>query len=103
MSFLNEINDISAVQVEQKPTVKLQELEVGKKFKILNVKAVKGKFGESILVELEDCITFLPNRCTDVYKEHIKEFKKGVYFLEFIGLQELPKGFKPRILFKITN
>lgn len=103
MSFLNEINSVSSAEVVEKPIVKLVDLEQGKKFKIHEIKAVNGKFGEVIVVELDDFKVFLPKRCSDVYKKHLKEFSEGTYFLEFLGIQELPKGLKPRTLFKITN
>lgn len=49
MSFRNAVNDISSPEVVEKPTVKLYDLEMNKKFKILLI-----KFGESVL-DLADC------------------------------------------------
>lgn len=102
MSFLNEINQASSSLVEEKPLLKVQELPQEEKFKIIGLKIVNTRFGEAILAELDHSKVFLPKRVTEVYKAHLEEFSKNTYFLEYLGLQELPKGLKPRVLFKIS-
>lgn len=38
------------------------ELEIGVSDRVLNIKKFKSPFGESVLVELEECVLILPKR-----------------------------------------
>lgn len=90
MNF-NEVNRLG--QIDFLPTKKLSSLETGKKYKITNVKQVKTKFGERIVVEIKDSFTvFLPQRVCkfiienqDYLKNLSEECKNKNIYLEYFG------------------
>ncbi|KAL1487821.1 hypothetical protein ABEB36_015471 [Hypothenemus hampei] len=58
---LQQINEACQVK-PQKPIQKLKELAINEPRKITCAKCVSGKFGTQILIELDDCVVFLPKR-----------------------------------------
>ena len=74
-----------ATTVTRKPKRSLKELLIDRKYQILNVKIVKGLYGEVPLVELNDCVVFLPGRVTSVIKENIDHFQSKQYALIYKG------------------
>lgn len=104
MSFLDKINQVSSAEVENKPKIKLQELPVGEKFHIVSLRVIKHPtYGETILVELDEKVTFLPKRVTNIYKEHLSSLQSGEFCLVFKGLQQLNGVPHPRTLFEIVE
>ncbi|KAG5872852.1 hypothetical protein JTB14_017533 [Gonioctena quinquepunctata] len=62
-----------------KPVIKLKNLIVGKEYKIHTAKLVQTKFGEAVLLEIEENVVFLPQRVTDEYKPQIANFPLEKY------------------------
>ncbi|KAL1488167.1 hypothetical protein ABEB36_015125 [Hypothenemus hampei] len=58
---LQQINEACQIK-PQKPIQKLKELAINEPRKITCAKCVSGKFGTQILIELDDCVVFLPKR-----------------------------------------
>ncbi|KAJ3655769.1 hypothetical protein Zmor_014882 [Zophobas morio] len=68
---LNELNKIG--KCETKPKLNPDELKIGEKYPICDVKKVKGKFGDCVLVELEEGVIFLPKRMADNMSDDLIE------------------------------
>lgn len=81
--------DLKAVNsqalVNQKPIKKLKDFTLNNPFKILAAKIVKGKFGKVVLLELEDCSTFLPSRMTEVIRGKENHLSNGNYAIVYKG------------------
>lgn len=84
---LNKIN--SASLLEAKEVIKLSDFTPNVPLPIQSAKLVKTKFGESILLEFEDRITFLPKRVVSTLKNHLDEFSNGKYSIVFEGLKDV--------------
>lgn len=76
---LSQIN--AAALVQQKPTKKLKDLPKDQLFPIISAKAVKGKYGKCILLELDEFVVFLPNRMTSVLQGKESNFLHKNYKL----------------------
>lgn len=88
MSSLETLNQISTAEVENKHKGKAQELPVDKKFRIVSLTVIKHTiFEETIFVELEDKVTFLPKRVTEIYTKLLSDLQSGEYYLVFKGLE----------------
>ncbi|KAJ8964151.1 hypothetical protein NQ314_005092 [Rhamnusium bicolor] len=88
--------------IENKPLVKLSELPLDAPHPTISLKVTKGKFGESIFVELEDKAVFLPKRVTDYLKPNIKKFTTLKYSLIYRGTKEVGKP-QPANQFEIVD
>lgn len=99
---LTAINKISLLEKENKPVKKLSELTLNKPYKILCGQVVASKFGQSVLLELEEYVTFLPNRVTEIYKPYIQFFAEEKYSIIFKGTKPTNK-LNPAILFEIIE
>lgn len=84
MDFLQKLN-ASSILDDRKPAKKLRELEKGHAYKICNCRVINSKFGDSVLIELEDFVTFLPKRVTENYAPHCEELSTGQYSLVYRG------------------
>lgn len=91
MDFLSKINNKSLIE-DRKATKSIGELEEDKKYKIQKARLVNTKFGPSVILELEDFLTFLPKRLTEPYKEHTDELSTGNYSLIFRGKKDTGKA-----------
>ena len=60
LKVLNKLNSITAFT--EKPTMKFDDLEIGTKYKVYEVKVVNTRFGNKLLVETEMNTIFLPER-----------------------------------------
>ncbi|KAL1498413.1 hypothetical protein ABEB36_009219 [Hypothenemus hampei] len=58
-----------------KPIRSLQDLIIGEPKEIAYAKSVKGKYAQQILLDLDDCVIFLPQRVTDALTPHIDALK----------------------------
>lgn len=87
---LNEINE-SGVPAT-KPLIKVKDLEQNIKYPIVKAKIVNTKFGESVLLDLEEVSCFLPKRATDAFKNQIDKFVSRKYGLIFRGVQPRKTG-----------
>ncbi|KAL1493865.1 hypothetical protein ABEB36_009549 [Hypothenemus hampei] len=82
---LKQINAACRV-TPQKPIQKLHDLPIDFPNEIICAKQVSGKFVSQILLELEDCVVFLPQRATSVLENHVDSLKgyrlvfRGLYF-----------------------
>ncbi|CAH1972099.1 unnamed protein product [Acanthoscelides obtectus] len=82
---LSKINQASSL-ADLKPSIKLWELPINVPYLILGAKMTKGKFGESVLLDLEKNVVFLPGRLTQAFKSEIEKFKAAKYTVTFTGL-----------------
>lgn len=86
-SFLKKVN--ATGMVEQKPVLKICNMEVGKKFEILKLKNVNTRYGRSIVCETAEKSIFLPKRMVDVITEeevneiNSKQVKLSIVFEGF--------------------
>ncbi|KAG5865827.1 hypothetical protein JTB14_031337 [Gonioctena quinquepunctata] len=91
---LNALNSISLLETKvPKPVIKLKNLIVGEQYKIYTAKLVQTKFGESVLLELEKNVVFLPQRVTDEYKPHIANFSPEKHAVIFRGTKDVGKPY----------
>lgn len=99
---LKALNEISLLEKENKPIKKLRDLEQDIKYLIVDAKVTNSKFGEVILLELEDYVTFLPKRVTESYSLYVKYFKEKKYSLIFRGTKDCKKA-QEASLFEIVE
>lgn len=64
--------------INEKPIIKLQDIEEAKTHKLLNIKKIQTKFGEAILTEFEKFKCFLPRRMNDSVLSNLEDFTKLV-------------------------
>lgn len=88
---LKALNEISLLEKENKPIKKLRDLELNIKYKIVGAKVTNSKFGEVILLELEEFVVFLPKRVTESYSPYVQYFKEKKYSLIFRGTKDCKK------------
>lgn len=89
---LNEVNAVSLL--EAKPITRIAELQLNTPHPIYGAEIINTKFGETILLELKDSKTFLPNRMLPLLKNKLEDFRGGKYSLVFKGLKEVNKPSK---------
>ncbi|KAG5876823.1 hypothetical protein JTB14_014153 [Gonioctena quinquepunctata] len=100
---LKALNSISLLESNiPKPVIKLKNLIVGKQYKIHTAKLVQTKFGEAVLLELEENVVFLPQRVTDEYKPQIANFSPDKYAAIFRGTKDVGKTY-PASSFEIVE
>lgn len=85
-----------------KPLINIKNLEVDKPYIIVNAKLSKTKYGDSVLLELEEAACFLPRRVTAAFKEQLDKFKENKYGLVFKGV-EPTKGYPDSAKFEIIT
>ncbi|KAK9870125.1 hypothetical protein WA026_006216 [Henosepilachna vigintioctopunctata] len=68
----------------------------------MNAALKRGKFGTSILLELETQFVYLPLRSTELLKDKLNYLKDNLYGLKVIGLKEYP-NVPPSALFEIVE
>ncbi|KAL1487570.1 hypothetical protein ABEB36_015770 [Hypothenemus hampei] len=71
---LQQINEACEVK-PQKPIQKLKELAINEPRKITCAKCVSGKFGTQIVIELDDCVVFLPKRVAAALTNQVDALK----------------------------
>ncbi|KAL1487522.1 hypothetical protein ABEB36_015812 [Hypothenemus hampei] len=69
-----QINEACQVK-PQKPIQKLKELAINEPREITCAKCVSGKFGTQILIELDDCVVFLPKRVAAALTNQVDALK----------------------------
>lgn len=87
-----EINEKGVYQ--HKETKPLSQLSQGEKFQIVDLKIIKTRYGETVLVECTDFKVFLPKRATEVIKRNIYSFQQDKYFLVFDGIANGASNFR---------
>lgn len=97
---LTEINQNA--NIGSKTYLKLKELAPNQPYPIINIAIVNSKFGEVVRVELEKCITFLPQRSTEPIKRNLSHFKMGKFGLMFKFMKEI-QGLNPTPIFEIVE
>lgn len=98
LKMLNKTSSLT----ELKPQIKIRELPIDVPFVILEAKIVKGKFGDSVLLELEDKVVFLPSRVTDCFKKNLEKFQSNKYTITFKG-EEQVGSYQPAAKFEINE
>lgn len=74
---MEALNQVAACS---KPYKKLVTLETNRKYQVYNAKLTHGKYGQSVLLELEQCVVFLPKRYVDIITpDHIRNFNSTEY------------------------
>src|SRR5436190_49366 len=75
MELIDEVNNTCKLSFKQYE--KLTNLKLNEKYKILNIEKIKFKYGDSIVVELEEFKVFLPKRVLSVMDDKtIGEYNK---------------------------
>ncbi|XP_028147820.1 uncharacterized protein LOC114341224 [Diabrotica virgifera virgifera] len=70
---LSKLNKVSSI-ADKKPIIILRDLTRDAHFTIIAAKVVNAKYGEAVLLELEEKVVFLPNRVTKDYVSFLPEF-----------------------------
>ncbi|KAL1487952.1 hypothetical protein ABEB36_015335 [Hypothenemus hampei] len=83
---LKQINSACRV-ASQKPIRKLLDLPIDFPKEIVCAKRVSGKYGPQILLELEECVVFFPQRSTAVLAPHLESLKG--YRIVFYGTKKI--------------
>lgn len=65
-SFQQKFN---AVRLNRKELRSVKSLTVGQKYPICEIRRVQTKYGLRLLVDLDDFLTFLPERYADVFSD----------------------------------
>lgn len=84
---LQAVNSLALVN--QKPIKKLKDFQLETPCEIKSAKIVKGKFGKVVLLELEDCCTFLPSRMTEALKGKESLFVNDKYAIVYKGEKKI--------------
>lgn len=75
MEELNEAGDIN-----YKPIKKLVDLEIERLYKITEAKVVKTKYGDSVLITVEnEFVVFLPKRFNEISREALQKLKSAFF------------------------
>ncbi|KAG5875555.1 hypothetical protein JTB14_019504 [Gonioctena quinquepunctata] len=69
-----DLQGINAALVNNKETVKLSDLPQNQPQPILNIRIVKSKFGEILLVELQEHMVFPPRRAIEAISQNQSKF-----------------------------
>ncbi|KAJ8914296.1 hypothetical protein NQ315_011281 [Exocentrus adspersus] len=84
---LRKVNQMSLLAF--KPTIPLRNLKIDEKYRILGIKKITGgKYGHSLIADLEEAQTFLPKRLIPNPIDHLEDFATGQYCLVNHGLKE---------------
>ena len=86
-----KLNQTALLEGNNKPLIKLSELAKDVPTKILLARLINTKYGECILLELEENTTFLPKRVVPMMKDHLEEFSSGNYSIVFQGFKNVNK------------
>ncbi|KAJ8916936.1 hypothetical protein NQ315_013408 [Exocentrus adspersus] len=86
---LRKVNQMSLLVF--KPTIPLRNLKIDEEYRILG-NITGGKYGDSLIAELEEAQTFLPKRLIPNLIEHLEDFATGQYCLVNRGLKEFEAG-----------
>lgn len=85
---MEDLNQISLVC--NKVQKKLVSFELNMKHPILSAKIVRSKYGKTVLLELGDCIVFLPRRYVNIVSEkHIEDFQSKQYAVVVKEIQQM--------------
>lgn len=85
-----------------KSIIKTNELPVNEPIPILSAKIVKTKYGETVLIELENNCTFLPKRVLPFMKDNLSQFTDSKYSIIFRGQKDVNKP-TPGITFEFVE
>uniref|UniRef100_A0A6P7HDH0 Uncharacterized protein LOC114347288 n=1 Tax=Diabrotica virgifera virgifera TaxID=50390 RepID=A0A6P7HDH0_DIAVI len=99
---LEALNEFLLLEGQRKPIIKLKELQLNLPYQISSANVTASRFGECVVLELEDKVVYLPPRSTEVLKNHTLELGNGRYSLVFIGEKDTNKG-NPATLFKFVK
>ena len=99
---LKSVNEKALLEGPRKPVQKLDSLPADIPQKILKARLVPTKFGESILVELEESVVFLPRRVTDDFKTQLGYLNTQKYSIVFRGTEDFGKA-HPAVRFEIVE
>lgn len=99
---LKALNEKSLLATPRKPVQKLDSLPKDQPQKIISARLTHSKFGETILIELEASITFLPKRATEDYKHHLPQLNTQKYSIVFRGTVDFGK-LHPAVTFEIVE
>ena len=90
METLQIAKDVGLCNI--KPFISIKHLELNKKYKVIKFEKIKGKFGPTILAELEDGKLNLPKRFVKTFDDKvIKDLNKqslNMIIKEFKTFQE---------------
>ncbi|CAH1113851.1 unnamed protein product [Psylliodes chrysocephalus] len=98
VNFLNKVSFMK----ENKQVVKLSDLPLNLPQKNFGAKITKGRFGDAVLLELEESVTFLPQRVTESYRPNLRHFIPEKYSIIFKGTVDVGKT-NPALSFLIVE
>lgn len=84
-----QINKIARLEI---PTVKPEDLTIGQKYRIMDLKTANTKYGKKVLATLNnECIIFLPSRVSialvtdpEEYMYHTSKVEEGHLHIRFL-------------------
>lgn len=80
--FLKNLNSIK--ERVRKPIMKTTEIPINKKFKIIKALRVKTKFGEKVMIELDESVLFLPESYNALEDSTIEALNSHTFYIECI-------------------
>ena len=98
---MDKLNALSTLEGSYK---KMNELNIDEKYPISEIKQIATKYGEKLVVELEDGSSmFLPKRCEQKASDYMKlnDEPKPLYFV-YLGTKDVKKA-QPGHMFKIVH
>lgn len=103
MSAIKNINQYGLCKFKQ--PFKRSELIVDKKLKIVDITKISSSFGESVIVELEENIIFLPKRMHNLMTEEaIKELLEGNgSYIIYKGEKDIPGKLLKALLYEFEK
>lgn len=81
--------------IQKKPVAKLNTLAIDEKIKTKSAKIVRTKYGNTVVLELEESVVFLPKRVTETYSVFVEYFSNEQYYHIFKGEIDLGKPRTP--------
>lgn len=81
---LDAINNLNNPE-KYKAVMKLSALGENRKFRILEARRMKSRYGLRLIVELSDCQVFLPQRFSSISDKHLKLLNNQNIFLVYKG------------------
>ena len=100
---MEHINAIA--KCEFKPKLSIDQMKLGEWYKVVNIKKIKTTFGDSIFVELEENVIFLPKRLVSVInRSAIEELLSapGCY-IKYIGKKAIEGTANPANSIEFTK
>ncbi|GBM90915.1 hypothetical protein AVEN_46398-1 [Araneus ventricosus] len=98
MELLKKLNAFSALDDFKR----MSDLNIDEKYPVSEIKSMKNKFGNTIVVKLDDCQVSLPQRCGERASDCLKLNEIKPLFFVYSGAKDVGKS-KPAHLFRFEQ